>query len=84
MLFNLDISLFEILFVYTLKKGKNDIFSMFAHIPSLQLVTNLPDSNKWEAKGHILVRGLWAGLKEHPKRDFIPNYSLKLPGRGSF
>ena len=46
MLFNLDLSLLKVLFVYTLMKGKNDIFIMFAHIPSLQLVTNLPDSIK--------------------------------------
>ena len=57
---------------------------MFAHIPSFQLVTNLPDSNKGGAKGHVLVRGPWAGLSEHPKRDFCPNYSVKLPGRGNF
>lgn len=46
MLFRLDLSLLEVLFVYTIKNGKNDIFSMFANIPSLQLVTSLPDSNK--------------------------------------
>ncbi|KAL6312623.1 hypothetical protein AAG906_006768 [Vitis piasezkii] len=51
MLFNLDLFLLEVLFVYTLKKGKKDIFSMFAYIPSLQLVTNLLDSNKGEPKG---------------------------------
>lgn len=78
MVFNLDLSLLEVLFVYTLKKGKNDIFSMFAHIPSLQLVTNLPDLNKGGAKGP------WAGLMEHPERDFSSNYLLKLPGRGGF
>ena len=81
MLFNLDISLLEVLFVYIIKKGKKDIFSMFAHIPSLQLVTNLPDSNKGEVKGHILVRGPSVGLSEHPKKEFSPNYSLKLSGR---
>ena len=57
MLFNLDLSLLEVLFVYTIKKGKKDIFSMFAHISSLQSVTNLPDSNKGGAKGHVLVKG---------------------------
>ena len=83
MLFNLDFSLMEVLFVYTIKKGKKDIFSMFAHIPSLQLVTNLPDSNKGGAKGHVLVKGPWAGLSEHSEREFSPNYSLKLPGRAT-
>ena len=63
------------------KKGKKDIFSIFAHIPSLQLVINLPDSNKEGAKGHVLVRSPWAGLSEHPEREFSPNYSLKLLGR---
>ena len=62
MLFNLDFSQLEVLFVYSLKKGKNDIFSMVAHLPSLQLVTELSDSTKGGAKGHVLVRGClgWA------------------------
>ena len=81
MLFNLDLSLLEVLFVYTIKKGKTDLFSLFAHIPSLQLVTNLLDSNKEGAKGHVLVKGLWAGLSEHSEREVTLNYLLKLPGR---
>ena len=63
--FNLDLSLLEVLFVYSLKKGKNDIFSMAAHLPSLQLVSELPDSTNGGAKGHVLVRGAWAGLLGH-------------------
>ena len=54
---------------------------MFAHIPSLQLVTDLPDLNKGGAKRHVLVRGPWVGLIKHPKRDFRSNFSLKIPGR---
>nr|CAN73298.1 hypothetical protein VITISV_028315 [Vitis vinifera] len=80
LLFNLDLSLLEVLFVYSLKKGKNDIFSMAAHLPSLQLVTELPDSTKGGAKGHVLVRAAWAGLLGHPERPFSPNHSLELPG----
>ena len=83
MMFNLDLTLLEVLFVYSLKKGKNDIFSMAAHLPSLQLVTELPDSTKGRAKGHVLVRGAWAGLLEHPERPFSPNHSLVLPGKSS-
>ena len=83
MLFNLGLSLLEVLFVYSLKKGKNDIFSMAAHLPSLQLVTELPDSTKGGAKGYVVVRGVWAGLLEHPERPFSPNYSLVLPGKSS-
>ena len=81
MLYNLDLSLLEVLFVYSLKKGKNDIFSMSAHLPSLQLVTELSDSTKGGAKGHVMVRGAWAGLLEHPARPFSPNYSTVLPGK---
>ncbi|KAL6323539.1 hypothetical protein AAG906_039117 [Vitis piasezkii] len=40
----------------TEKKGKNNIFSIFGHIPSLQLVTGLPDSTKGGTKGHVLVQ----------------------------
>ena len=80
MLYNLDLTLLEVFFVYSLKKVKNDIFSMSAHLPSLQLVTELPDSTKGGAKGLVMVRGAWAGSK-HPGRPFSPNYSLEIPGR---
>ena len=80
MMFNLDLTLLEVLFVYSLKKGKNDIFSLSAHLPSLQLVTELPDSTKGGAKGHVVVRGAWARLLERPGRFFSPNYSMALPG----
>ena len=84
MLYNLDLMLLEVFFVYSLRKVKNDIFSMFAHLPSLQLVTELPDSTKGGATGHVVVRGAWAGLLEHPTRPFTPNYSLEVPGRFAF
>ena len=44
-------------------------------------MTNLPDSNKGGAKGHVLVKDLWASLSEQPERKFSPNRSLMLPGR---
>ncbi|KAL6319872.1 hypothetical protein AAG906_036942 [Vitis piasezkii] len=69
MLYNLDLTLLEVFFLYSLKKGKNDIFSLSAHLPSLQV-----------AKGLVLVRGGWAGISERPSRPFSPNYTLKLPG----
>ena len=81
MLYNLDLTLLEVFFVYSLKKAKTDIFSMSAHLPSLQLVTELPDSTKGGAKGLVVVRGGWAGLLERPSRPFSPNYSLMIPGR---
>ncbi|RVW34462.1 hypothetical protein CK203_081377 [Vitis vinifera] len=81
MLFNLDLSLLEVLFIYSIKKLKTDIFSFVACLPSMQLVTSLPDSTKGAAKGHVLVKGLWAGLGTHPDRSFAPNRSLKVPGQ---
>ena len=79
-LFNLDLSLLEVLFIYSIKKLKNDIHSFVAYLPSLQMVTSLPDSTKEAARGHVLVKGLWAGLSMHPDRQFAPNHSLKVPG----
>ena len=35
MLFHLDLSLLEVLFIYTVKMSRKGIFSLFAHIPSL-------------------------------------------------
>lgn len=83
MLFNLDLSLLEILFVYTIKKAKLDIFSLAANIPSLQLVTGLPDSTKGASKGQVLVKGPWAGLVLHREKEFAPNQSLKISGGDS-
>ncbi|RVW86472.1 hypothetical protein CK203_042201 [Vitis vinifera] len=53
MLYSLDLTLLEVFFVYSLKKAKNDIFSVSAHLPSLQMVTELPDSTKGGAKGLV-------------------------------
>lgn len=49
MLFRVDLSLLKVLFVYTIKKGKHDIFSLFTNIPFLQLVTDIPNSIKGAA-----------------------------------
>lgn len=83
MLFQLDLSVLEVLFVYTIKKGKTNMFSMFAHIPSLQLMTGLPNSIKGRAKGYVLVKGHWAGLTNHASREFEPNLSMNLPSTNS-
>ena len=80
MLFSLELSLLEILFIYTIKKGRNDVFSLSASTPSLQLVTGLPDSTKGAARGHVLIKGPWAGLLLHQEEEFAPNLSLKIPG----
>ncbi|RVW51651.1 hypothetical protein CK203_066707 [Vitis vinifera] len=39
------------------------------------------NSTKGGATGHVVVRGAWAGLLEHPARPVSPNYSLVVPGR---
>ncbi|RVW67557.1 hypothetical protein CK203_062351 [Vitis vinifera] len=49
--------------------------------PPFQLVTKLPDSIKGGATGHVVVRGAWAGLLEHPAEAFLSK--LLLGGSGS-
>ena len=58
-LYQLDISLVEICFVYMLKLGTEGRLSMSAHSPWQQFVTGLSDSVKTEVKGVVLVRGPW-------------------------
>ena len=73
MLFQLDLSLLELLFVYTVKMSKKERFILFAHIPSLQLVTDLLDSCKGWAKGHVLVSGLGVVRPRDQKKPFLHN-----------
>lgn len=84
MLFHLDLSLLEVLFVYIIKKGKNDIFNLSASIPSFQLVIGFPNSIKGAAKGHVLVKGPWVGLMEHREKEFVPNQSMRVLGGTAF
>ena len=58
-LYQLDISLVEICFIYTLKLGIGGRLSMSAYSPWLQFVTGLSDYPKTEAKGVVLVKGSW-------------------------
>lgn len=57
MFFQLDLSLLEILLVYIVKMSQKERFSFSTYIPSLELVTGLPDSCKDWVKGHVLVFG---------------------------
>ena len=59
MLYHLVIFLLEVLFIYTIKISGKKIFSLFSHIPSLQLVTRLPNSTKRATKGCVVVSGPW-------------------------
>ena len=58
-LYQLDISLVDICFIYTLKLGIRGHLSLPAHNPRLQFVTGPPNSPKTEAKGVALVKGPW-------------------------
>ncbi|RVW22467.1 hypothetical protein CK203_112790 [Vitis vinifera] len=69
MLFQLDLSLLEVLFIYTVKMSQKERFSLSAHIPSLQLVTSLSYSCKGWAKGHVLVSGPWSGSSEGTNKE---------------
>ena len=55
LLYQLDILLVEICFIYTLKLGVRGRLSMSAHSPRLQFIIGLPDSPKTEAKGVVFV-----------------------------
>ena len=75
-LYQLDISLVEICFIYTLKLGTGGRLSMSAHSPQLQFVIGLPNSHKTEVKGVVLVRGPWHVMPGSPGLLFCMNQSL--------
>ena len=79
-LYQLDISLVEVCFIYTLKLGIGGRLSMSAHSPQLQFVTGLPDSPKIEAKRVVLVKGLWYETPSSLRLPFDLNQSLTFPG----
>ena len=58
-LYQLDLSLVEICFAYSLILRRGGRLSFSILDSRLQLVNGLPDSPKTEAKGVILVRGSW-------------------------
>lgn len=81
MLFHLDLPLLEVFFIYTIKMSQKSVFSLFGHIPFLQLVMGLPYSNKGEAKGHFLVMSPWVSLLESLDLEFCLRCSLQIPDR---
>ena len=83
MLYHLDISLLEVLFIYTIKMSKKEIFSLSADISSLQLVIGLLDSTKGAKKGYVVVSGPCDGPYEHPDHPFELRRSLGIPGRAN-
>ena len=83
-LYQLDVSLVEICFISTLKLGIGGLFSMSVHSPRLQFVTKLPNSPKTEAKGVVLVKGMWYETPGSPRLPFGLNQSLPFPGLSIF
>ena len=72
-LYQLDIFLVEICFIYTLKLGTRGRLFMSTHSPRLQFVTWLPNSPETEAKGVILVKGPWYEIPGSPGLPFNMN-----------
>ena len=80
LMYQLNISLLEICFAYTLKLETRGRLSMFAHNSKLQFVTGLLYSPKTEAKGVVLVKGPWYETPGSVELPFNVNQSLVLPG----
>ena len=78
-LYQLDISLVDVCFIYTLKLGIGGRLSMLAHNPRLQFVTKLLDFPKTEAKGVVLVKGPWNEMPGSLGLPFDLNQSLTFP-----
>ena len=79
-LYQFDISLVEICFIYTLNLGTGGRLFMSAHNPWLQFETRLPDSPKTEAKAVVLVRGPWYEMPGSLGLSFDVNQSLLFLG----
>ena len=74
-LYQLDLSLVELLMIYFLSVGPGGRMSMMVLSPRLQIVNGLPDSPKTEAKGALLVRGFWDETLGSPGLPFNVNRS---------
>ena len=79
-LYQLDLSLVEICFAYSLIVRQGDRMSMSILDSRLQFVKGLLDSPKSEAKGVILVRGPWDETPGSPGLPFDINRSQSFPG----
>ena len=79
LLYQLDLSLVEVCFAYTLRVAQSGRMSMSAQSPWLQFVTGVPDSPKSEAKGVILVGGPWDETSGSPDLPFDVNHTMSFP-----
>ena len=82
--YQLNISLVEICFIYTLNLGTRGRLSMFAHSLQLQFITGFPDSPKMEVKGVVLVKGSLYEILDSPRLPFNVNQSLTFSGLSPF
>ena len=82
--YQLDNSLVEMCFIYTLKLRTGGHLSMSARSPQLQFVTGLFNSPKTEAKEVFLVKGRWYGTPGFPGNPFNLNQSLTFLGLSLF
>lgn len=62
MVYHLELSLSEILLMYTIKMNQCERFLLLAHTLSFQIVTSLHNSSKEWEKRDVIVFGLWSGL----------------------
>ena len=79
-LYQLDLSLVEVCFAYSLILRRGGQISMSILNSRLQFVNELPDSPKTEAMGVILVRGPWDETPSSPGQPFDINRSQSFPG----
>ena len=79
LLYQLDLSLVEVYFAYTLRVAQGGQMSMSTQSPRFHFVTRLTDSPKTEAKGVILVRGPWDETPGSPDLSFDVNHSMFFP-----
>ena len=79
-LYQPDLSLVEIFFIYALKVGQGGRLSMSVQNDRLKIVNGLLDSPKTEVKGELLVRGLWDETSGSPELPFKVNWSQSCLG----
>ena len=79
-LYQLDLSLVEVCFAYSLILRRRGRLSFSILDSRLQFVNGLPDFPKTEAKGVILVKGPWDETPSSPDLPFYINRSQRFPG----
>ena len=79
LLYQLDISLVEVFFIYTLKLAHGGRLSLSAQSPQLHVVMGLPDLPKTEVKGMVLVKGPWYETLGFPDLPFTLNRGMSFP-----